>query len=168
MKAPAKNAFLLPPAVVLFVTVFGSCTTFSSRPAEVPAPAPAPSAKPPEASAPVDESAGKKVKASYYGEGDGLSGKKTASGEKFNPESLTAAHKTLPFGTKVEVKNPENGKKVTVRVNDRGPFTKGRQLDVSAKAAKELGIKDKGVTPVEMKVVETPGAKPPAEKSAAE
>ncbi len=168
MKTPAKSAFLLTPTAVLFVTVFGSCATFSSRPAEVPAPTPAPSVQQPEASAPVDESAGKKVKASYYGEGDGLSGKKTASGEKFNPESLTAAHKTLPFGTKVEVKNPENGKKVTVRVNDRGPFAKGRQLDVSAKAAKELGIKEKGVTPLEMKVVETPGTKSPAEKPTAE
>ena len=95
----------------------------------------------------------KEVKASYYGEYDGFAGKKTASGEIFKPEELTAAHKTLPFGTKVEVKNPENGKKVEVRINDRGPGIKGRALDLSAGAAKQIDLDEKGTAKVEMKVL---------------
>lgn len=95
----------------------------------------------------------KEVKASYYGENDGFAGKKTASGEIFKPEELTAAHKTLPFGTKVEVKNPENGKKVEVRINDRGPGVKGRALDLSAGAAKQIDLDEKGTAKVEMKVL---------------
>ncbi len=83
--------------------------------------------------------------ASYYGKGDGLAGKKTASGETFNPQEHTAAHKTYPFGTLLEVTNPENGKSVTVRVNDRGPFTKGREIDLSHGAAQKIGITSDGV-----------------------
>ena len=83
--------------------------------------------------------------ASHYGENDGLEGRKTASGERFNPQNLTAAHKTLPFGTRLRVENPDNGRSVIVRVNDRGPFINGRDLDLSAQAAKELGIKGEGV-----------------------
>ena len=86
--------------------------------------------------------------ASHYGRNDGLEGKRTASGEVFRSDGLTAAHKTLPFGTKLEVTNPKNGKRVTVRVNDRGPFVKGRELDLSAKAAEELGVQNKGVAEV--------------------
>ena len=92
--------------------------------------------------------------ASHYGEGDGLEGKKTASGEVFDPNALTAAHKTLPFGTKLEVKNPENGRSVTVRVNDRGPYTKGRQLDLSTTAAERIGLDAKGVDTVDVTPVE--------------
>ncbi len=89
--------------------------------------------------------------ASHYGRGDGFNGRKTASGEPFRADALTAAHKTLPFGTKLEVTNPENGKSVTVKVNDRGPFVKGRQLDLSAKAAETLGVD--GVSKVVVKPV---------------
>ena len=88
------------------------------------------------------------MKASHYGRNDGFEGKKTASGEVFRSDGLTAAHKTLPFGTKLEVTNPDNGKRVTVRVNDRGPFVKGRQLDLSAKAAETLGVQREGVAEV--------------------
>ena len=63
--------------------------------------------------------------------------KKTANGERFNPNALTAAHKTLPFGTKVRVTH--NGKSVVVRINDRGPFVKGRQIDLSRAAARHIG-----------------------------
>lgn len=94
------------------------------------------------------------MKASHYGRADGLDGKKTASGEVFRSDALTAAHKTLPFGTKLEVKNPDNGKSVTVRVNDRGPFVKGRQLDLSAKAAETLGVQHEGVAEVVVTPVE--------------
>jgi rare lipoprotein A len=69
---------------------------------------------------------------------------KTASGERMNPAKLTAAHKTLPFGTKLKVTNPKNGKSVVVRINDRGPFIKGRSLDLSKAAAQRIGIIARG------------------------
>ena len=79
------------------------------------------------------------VAASWYG--NELLGNRTASGEMFNPNGLTAAHKTLPFGTWLIVGNPITGKSVAVRVNDRGPFTKGRALDLSAGAARAIGMR---------------------------
>ena len=69
---------------------------------------------------------------------------KTASGERMNPAKLTAAHKTLPFGTKLRVTNPKNGKSVVVRINDRGPFIRGRVLDLSKAAAQRIGIISRG------------------------
>lgn len=65
---------------------------------------------------------------------------KTASGERMNPAKLTAAHKTMKFGTKLKVTNPKNGKSVVVRINDRGPFIKGRVLDLSKAAAQNIGM----------------------------
>jgi peptidoglycan lytic transglycosylase len=79
------------------------------------------------------------VQATWYG--NELRGHRTASGEMFNPNGLTAAHKTLPFGTCLVVGNPRTGKSVAVRVNDRGPFTKGRALDLSAGAARAIGMR---------------------------
>jgi rare lipoprotein A len=76
--------------------------------------------------------------ASYYGRE--LAGRRTASGEKFNPSAMTAAHRTLRFGTKVRVTNPRNGRAVVVRINDRGPFVKGRSLDLSSGAARAIGM----------------------------
>jgi rare lipoprotein A len=70
----------------------------------------------------------------------------TASGERMNPAELTAAHRTLPFGTKLKVTNQKNGKSVVVRINDRGPFIKGRVIDLSKGAAKQLGFISTGVT----------------------
>jgi rare lipoprotein A len=69
---------------------------------------------------------------------------KTASGERMDPAKLTAAHKSLPFGTKLKVTNPKNGKSVVVRINDRGPFTKGRTLDLSKAAAQRIGLISRG------------------------
>lgn len=80
------------------------------------------------------------VKASYYS-----SGKLTASGEAFDPDGLTAASRTLPFGSRLEIVNPATGRVVTVRVNDRGPFVKGRDLDLSRGAAQALGMIEAGV-----------------------
>ncbi|WP_374405924.1 septal ring lytic transglycosylase RlpA family protein [Pelagerythrobacter sp.] len=80
--------------------------------------------------------------ASYYGRR--FAGRPTASGERFDPGQLTAAHRTLPFGSKVRVTNPRNGKSVVVRINDRGPFHKGRMIDVSRAAADELGLVQRG------------------------
>jgi rare lipoprotein A len=74
------------------------------------------------------------------------SGEKTASGERMNPSALTAAHRTLPFGTEVEVVNWRNGQKVKVRINDRGPFAIGRVIDLTPAAARALGFS--GLTPV--------------------
>ena len=76
--------------------------------------------------------------ASFYGHE--LAGNRTASGERFNPQALTAAHRTLPLGSKLRVTNKANGKSVIVRVNDRGPFAKARLIDVSYAAAQELSL----------------------------
>lgn len=78
---------------------------------------------------------------------------KTASGERMDPSKLTAAHRKLRFGTKVEVVNPRNGKSVTVRINDRGPFIKGRVIDLSKAAAGRIGIIRSGVAKVCYRVV---------------
>jgi rare lipoprotein A len=89
--------------------------------------------------------------ASWYG--GKFHGRKTASGEKFNKNKLTAAHRNLPFGTKIKVTNLSNGKKVVLRINDRGPFIKSRVLDVSRKAAKELGFLNQGKTKVHVLIL---------------
>ena len=86
--------------------------------------------------------------ASYY-----KMGKWTANGERYNPNGLTAAHRTLPFGTKVLVTNTGNGKSVIVRINDRGPFSKKRVLDLSFGAAKIVGLVRAGVAKIEFKVL---------------
>lgn len=90
-------------------------------------------------------------KASFYG--DKFHGKKTASGETYDMHDMTAAHKTLPFGTKVKITNANNGKSVVVEVNDRGPFVKSRQFDLSKAAFSEIGNIDKGVMPIDYEVV---------------
>lgn len=84
--------------------------------------------------------------ASNYGRGDGYHGRKTASGERFNTNAMTAAHKTLPFGTRVTVTNQRNGRSVSVRISDRGPFVRGRIIDLSFAAASAIGCP--GVCPV--------------------
>lgn len=73
---------------------------------------------------------------------------RTASGERMNPAALTAAHRSLPFGTKVKVVNQRNGRSVVVRINDRGPFVRGRMLDLSRGAAQKLGFVGAGHTSV--------------------
>jgi rare lipoprotein A len=78
------------------------------------------------------------------------SGSKTASGERANPGGMTAAHRTLPFGTQVRVTNQRNGKSVTVRINDRGPFVRGRVIDVTPAAAQALAFS--GLAPVSLTV----------------
>jgi rare lipoprotein A len=87
----------------------------------------------------VPAQAAQTVGATWYG--NELRGHRTASGEMFNPEGLTAAHRSLPFGTCILVSNPHTGKSVKVRVNDRGPFTKGVSLDLSAGAARAIGMR---------------------------
>lgn len=79
------------------------------------------------------------------------SGTKTASGQRSNPTGLTAAHRTLPFGTMVRVTNRRNGKTVTVRINDRGPFIRGRVIDLTPAAARQIGFS--GLAPVTLAVL---------------
>lgn len=88
-------------------------------------------------------------KASYYG--NEFNGRKTASGSVYNKNKLTAAHKTLPFGTVVTVKNTANGKTVKVTITDRGPFVKGRIIDLSEKAALDIDMVNQGVAQVQLK-----------------
>lgn len=101
------------------------------------------------------EAAAQTGKASYY-----KHGARTANGERFDPQDYTAAHRTLPFGTRVLVTNLKSGQSVIVRVNDRGPFIKSRIIDVSYSAAKMLGMTGAGVAAVKIvplrKIVETP------------
>jgi rare lipoprotein A len=77
-------------------------------------------------------------RASWYG--PGFHGKRTASGERFDMDALTAAHRTLPFGTRVRVRNPQNGREVVVRINDRGPQKRDRIIDLSKAAAAAIGL----------------------------
>ncbi len=90
--------------------------------------------------------------ASYYH--DKFNGRKTASGEVFDNSKLTAAHRTLPFGTEVKVTNLNNGKEVIVTINDRGPFHSSRALDMSRAAFDEIGNTDRGTIPVEFEIVD--------------
>lgn len=90
-------------------------------------------------------------KASWYG--PGFHGRLTANGERYNQNAMTAAHRSLPFGTRVRVTNVNNGRSVVVRINDRGPFIRGRVIDVSAAAAHNLGMVHHGVVPVRLQVL---------------
>ena len=115
-------------------------------PFDDPAIAPAP--------APAEDYAGTAISggvASWYG--PGFAGRRTASGERFNPSELTAAHRSLPFGTKVRVTH--NGRSVVVRINDRGPFHGGRVIDLSQAAAEQIGIRRAGQGRVELALLES-------------
>lgn len=89
--------------------------------------------------------------ASFYG--NEFQSRKTANGDRFDQAQLTAAHRTLPFGTRLKVTNTQNGKSVHVRVNDRGPFVKGRVIDLSSSAFKTIANLNAGVVPVRIQVV---------------
>lgn len=91
-------------------------------------------------------------KATFYSKR--ATGARTSSGERLHHDSLTCAHRTHPFGTRLRVTNQENGKEVIVKVTDRGPFLRGRIIDLSWRAAKELGILSKGVAMVKVEVVQ--------------
>ncbi len=92
--------------------------------------------------------------ASWYGKY--FHGKETASGEPFNMYSYTAAHRSLPLGTKVRVVNLENGKDVIVDINDRGPYIDGRTIDLSYAAAKAIGMTDSGISEVKIEIISDP------------
>lgn len=93
--------------------------------------------------------------ASVYGNGDGHAWSKTANGERVNPGALTAAHRTLAFGTRVSVVNQRNGKRVVVRISDRGPFIRGRIIDLTPAGARAIGLS--GLAPVKLTVLARAG-----------
>jgi rare lipoprotein A len=93
--------------------------------------------------------------ASYYS--DKYQGKLTANGEHFDVDRLTAAHRTLPFGTRVRVTNLKNGRSVVVRINDRGPYVSGRIIDLTPAAARQLDMVRAGVVPVKLEILGTAG-----------
>ena len=98
---------------------------------------------------PVADGPARTMMASYYGRA--LEGHAMANGQPFDPDALTAAHKTLPFGTQLEVSY--GGKSVQVTITDRGPYVPGRDLDLSLEAARQLGILSRGVAPVRVRIV---------------
>jgi rare lipoprotein A len=146
------GAFGLATTIALAQTAAPAAMT--PAPVAAPAPAstvaPAPAAAP--ATAPATASSGvESGKIAWYGRK--FAGRRTASGEHFNPDAMTMAHKTLPFGTRVKVTNVKNKKSVTLRVNDRGPTQADRVGDVSLAAARALGMTRSGVIDAELEVV---------------
>jgi rare lipoprotein A (peptidoglycan hydrolase) len=125
----------------LFALMLAGCSSQNLTPA----PSPASSYYAP---APVNYGGTRTEVASWYG--PGFAGRRTSSGETYNPEGLTAASKTLPLGSRVRVTNPDTGRSVVVRINDRGPFVRGRSLDLSHGAAKQIGLTGKGVGRVQV------------------
>jgi rare lipoprotein A len=109
---------------------------------------------PPAVTTPGSDGSSATVQPAHIGEaswyGPGFQGKKTASGEIFDDSKLTAAHKTIPLGSKAKVTNLTNGKTVEVKINDRGPFIDGRMVDLSQAAAKALGMIDRGTARVQI------------------
>lgn len=118
---------------LIAVTILAGCSTVWER--QAPTPKPPPSAS----TAPTELGRGT---ASWYG--PGFDGRQTASGERFDERGLTAAHRTLPFGTRVLVRNLRNGREVVVRINDRGPWARGRLIDLSKAAAAALDMVEAG------------------------
>lgn len=141
--------------LVLVLTVIQGCSMLSGPSASAPSAEIAPSSEPVTPRI-IDSTAPKERQtktpaaitgvASWYG--PGFSGKKTATGEIFDETKMTAAHKTLPLGTKAKVTNVKNGKSVEVEINDRGPYAEGRIIDLSHAAAAAIGIVDRGVATV--------------------
>jgi len=127
---------------VLFAFVLAGCSSQNFSPAPV---TPAGYYAPPT----PDNYRGPRTEvASWYG--PGFAGRRTSNGETYNPEGLTAASKTLPLGSHVRVTNPDTGRSVVVRINDRGPFVRGRSLDLSHGAAQRIGLTGKGVGRVQV------------------
>ena len=138
MALPRLELALGIPMLAASLAALSACATTSTRPPGTGQPAP----KQPAEVVGI---------ASYYA--DSLHGRTTASGERYDKQELTAAHRTLPFGSRVRVTNLSNGKSVVVRINDRGPFAGKRVIDLSYAAAKELQFLGKGTTKVRLEVL---------------
>ena len=142
--APSSARWLIIAiGFVVAAAIFG-CSTRPAPENLPPSPAPTASYSPP-------PSRGKLEVASWYG--PGFVGHLTSDGETFNPNELTAASKTLPIGSRIRVTNTGNGRSVVVRINDRGPYVRGRSLDLSRGAAERIGLTKEGVCRVRVKVV---------------
>lgn len=149
---PPRNIIARASAILLLALVLTACPSVVQRPRDSHAETPA---QPPGEAAETGQ-------AGWYGER--YHGRKTASGERFDQHALTAAHRTLPFGTVVQVKNLTNDRTVEVRINDRGPFgRKTRIIDLSRAAAQELDMVRAGVAQVELRIVRRPGASSPVQ-----
>ena len=148
MQAVVLRAAVSAAALALSAAALAQTASPAQAPAAVPAPAAAPAAGTTESG-----------KIAWYG--SKFAGRRTASGEAFNPDALTMAHKTLPIGTRVKGTNPQNKKSVILRVNDRGPTQADRVGDVSLAAASQLGMLRAGVIDAELEVV---GAAPAKKK----
>lgn len=137
---------------LMSVVLAGSCSVQQELP---PQPSPIPYAEaPPITPAPqAHADTSKRVTASY--QGDAYAGRRTASGERYDPNALTAASRTLPIGSSVIVTNPSTGRSVKVRINDHGPNVHGRSLDLSKRAAEDLGMTKQGVARVQVKRVDS-------------
>ena len=155
--APPARARLLFAGTFLVAMLAGCAVAPPAPEAPAPpspaAPAPPPAVAPPPKVAPQEDEAHfrQRGRVSLYGKA--FDGKKTASGAPFDPNALTMAHRTLPFGTLVRVTNLENHRSVDVTVNDRGPFVADRIADVSLAAARKLGMVDDGVVDAELEVI---------------
>ncbi len=142
--------------------VLAGLAVFAARCASRPAPAPVSPANAPPAQAPPAQATRSFLQeglASWYGGNDGFEGKPTASGEIYDSSKLTAAHRELPLGSVVDVTVLETGRTVRVRINDRGPFVKGRIIDLSQEAARQIGIYVTGTGRVGLVLVQ-PGLEP--------
>ena len=149
--------------VLLVVPFAAACATRRPAPPQSPGPAAPPAESAPAPSAPAWFEEGV---ASWYGGDDGFEGKPTASGELYDSSRMTAAHRELPLGTIVEVTSLDNGRSVRVRINDRGPFTKGRVIDLSQAAARRLDIVAPGTGRVRLTIVQMgPAPTPPAPRA---
>lgn len=132
-RGPSTASHLLMPlACLLMATLLCACASFASNHDA--------------------DAGGEEGLASYYS--DRHHERKTASGERYDRKAMTAAHRTLPFGTRVRVRDLETGREVTVRINDRGPFVKGRIIDLSRTAAERLDLIQRGVARVRVTVLE--------------
>jgi rare lipoprotein A len=155
--------------MLMSLALVASCNTQQQPPPPQPVPAVAPP-PPPLPPPPAPQTSTKRPRAAVVSfQGNESAGRPTASGEPYDPDDLTAASKTYPIGSRVEVTNPKNGKSVIVRINDRGPHVRGRSLDLSKAAAEELGITDKGVAHLKIRrVASSKTAKKESEAPAAE
>jgi rare lipoprotein A len=151
----AVHGLVRTGVLTLVLVALGGCSLVA-RPTP-PGPAPGIPGAAPRAPAPVPGLVEEGV-ASWYG--PGFHGRQTASGEVYDMEAPTAAHRTLPFGTLVRVHNLESGESTELRINDRGPFVRGRIIDVSRSGARELGLLGPGIARVRVEVLGAPTAGP--------
>ena len=144
VRSNASNTGLLIAISFVVATAMFGCSTQRAPENQYPSP-------PPSQNYSSVPRPGKLEVVSWYG--PGFVGHLTSDGEAFNPNELTAASKTLPIGSRVRVTNPDNGRSVVVRINDRGPYVRGRSLDLSSAAARRIGVTDRGVCRVRVRVL---------------